>query len=139
MKTRAGELAELLRGDGKDVAPSLLIVGGGAISKVDPESTGLNPQWRNDALISWNFGSNWAEDTPADKIKYLKSTVTNLTQSLGKIAGLDHAGYFNEADPQEPLWKKAFFGRHYDRLLKIKRKVDPEGLFTCNRCVGSDL
>ncbi|KAG8714353.1 hypothetical protein FRC08_012055 [Ceratobasidium sp. 394] len=139
MKTRAGELAELLRGDGKDVAPSLLIVGGGAISKVDPESTGLNPQWRNDALISWNFGSNWADDTPADKINYLKSTVTNLTQSLGKIAGLDHAGYFNEADPQEPLWKKAFFGRHYDRLLKIKRKVDPEGLFTCNRCVGSDL
>ncbi|KAG9082944.1 hypothetical protein FRC06_004762, partial [Ceratobasidium sp. 370] len=130
METRAGELAELLGGDGTSVSPSLLIVGGGAISKVDPESTGLNPQWRNDALISWNFGGNWMDDTPADTIEYLKSMTTNLTQSLGKIAGLDNAGYFNEADPQEPLWKQTFFGRHYDRLLKIKRKIDPDGLFT---------
>ncbi|KAG8731948.1 hypothetical protein FRC10_001325 [Ceratobasidium sp. 414] len=136
METRAGELAELLGAGGKYVAPSILIVGGGAISKIDPESTGLNPQWRNDALVSWNFGSNWMDDTPADTIAHIKSTVTNLTQSLGKVAGLDNAGYFNEADPQEPLWKKAFFGRHYDRLLKIKRKIDPQGLFTCNRCVG---
>ncbi|KAG8722046.1 hypothetical protein FRC09_006928 [Ceratobasidium sp. 395] len=138
METRAGELAELIGTDGQYIAPSMLIVGGGEISKTDPESTGLNPQWRNEALISWNFGANWMDDTPVDTIKYIKSAVTNLTQSLGQIAGLDHASYFNEADPQEPLWKKAFFGRHYDRLLKIKRKVDPEGLFTCNRCVGSD-
>ncbi|KAG9077466.1 hypothetical protein FS749_010633, partial [Ceratobasidium sp. UAMH 11750] len=139
METRARDLAGLLDGDGKDVVVSLLIVGGGAISKVDPESTGLNPQWRNDALVSWNFGGHWMDGTPTDTIGHIKSTVTNLTQSLGKIAGLDHAGYFNEADPEEPLWKNAFFGNHYDQLLKIKRKVDPEGLFTCNRCVGSDL
>ena len=39
----------------------------------------------------------------------------------------------------EPQWKKVFFGSHYDRLLSIKHKVDPQNLFTCNRCVGSDL
>ncbi|KAG8697051.1 hypothetical protein FRC08_006766 [Ceratobasidium sp. 394] len=138
MEKRAGELAKLIVGDQEDITLSMLIVGGGAITKVDPESIGLNPQWRNDALVSWNFGSNWADDTPADTIAHIKSTITNLTQSLGMIAGLDNATYLNEADPQEPLWKKAFFGRHYDQLLKIKRNVDPEGLFTCNRCVGSD-
>ncbi|CAE7130684.1 unnamed protein product [Rhizoctonia solani] len=38
----------------------------------------------------------------------------------------------------EPQWKKAFFGSHYDRLLKTKQQIDPKGLFTCNRCIGSD-
>ncbi|KAG8736932.1 hypothetical protein FRC10_008705 [Ceratobasidium sp. 414] len=115
------------------------IVGGGVIDKIDPESTGLNPQWRKEALVSWNPLSGWEDDTPADMIKVIKSAVTNVTQELGKLAGLDHAAYFNEADPEEPQWKKAFFGKHYDRLLQIKRQVDPNGVFTCNRCVGSDL
>ncbi|KAG9088949.1 hypothetical protein FS749_001731 [Ceratobasidium sp. UAMH 11750] len=115
------------------------IIGGGVIDKVDPESTGLNPQWRNEALASWNPATTWTDDTPADQIKLLKSAITNVTQELGKIARLDHAAYFNEADPEEARWKKAFFGKHYDRLLKIKRQLDPKGVFTCNRCVGSDL
>ncbi|KAG9095826.1 hypothetical protein FS749_009695 [Ceratobasidium sp. UAMH 11750] len=115
------------------------IIGGGVINKIDPESTGLNPQWRKDALVSWNPTSSWTGSTPKDKIELYKSTVTNITQELGKIAGLDHAAYLNEADPEEPQWKRAFFGAHYARLLKIKRQVDPEGVFTCNRCVGSDL
>ncbi|KAG9088950.1 hypothetical protein FS749_001732 [Ceratobasidium sp. UAMH 11750] len=94
------------------------IIGGGIIDKIDPESTGLNPQWRKEALISWNPATAWTDDTP----------------ELGKVAGLDHAAYFNEADPGEPQWKKAFFGKHYDRLLKIKRQMDPKGVFWCNRC-----
>ncbi|KAG8754456.1 hypothetical protein FRC12_011187 [Ceratobasidium sp. 428] len=138
MQTRSSELAKLIS-NALVYTPSLNFVGGGAITKVDPESTGLNPQWRNDALISWNMGSTWNDATPAEKIDDIKKTITNYTQALGKLAGLDQAAYFNEADPQEPVWKKAFFGVHYGRLLRIKRDVDPEGLFACNRCVGSDL
>ncbi|KAG8736933.1 hypothetical protein FRC10_008706 [Ceratobasidium sp. 414] len=121
------------------IGTTINIVGGGVIDKIDPESTGLNPQWRKEALVSWNPSSGWTDDTPAEMIKVFKAAVTNVTQELGKIGGLDHAAYLNEADPEEPQWKKAFFGKHYDRLLKIKRQVDPMGVFTCNRCVGSDL
>ncbi|KAG8699106.1 hypothetical protein FRC09_006834, partial [Ceratobasidium sp. 395] len=67
-------------------------------------------------------------------IAELKNAVTNLTQGLSKIAGLKDAGYFNEADPNEPNWKRAWFGSHYDHLLEIKKDVDPKGLFSCNRC-----
>ncbi|KAG9079852.1 hypothetical protein FRC06_007382, partial [Ceratobasidium sp. 370] len=113
--------------------------GGGVIDKIDPESTGLNPQWRKQALVSWNPSSGWTDNTPADTIKVFKAAVNNVTQELGKIAGLDHAAYLNEANPEEPQWKEAFFGKHYPRLLRIKRQVDPKGVFTCDRCVGSDL
>ena len=33
----------------------------------------------------------------------------------------------------------AFFGTGYDRLLRIKRAVDPSGVFRCHQCVGSEL
>jgi len=45
--------------------------------------------------------------------------------------------YTNENDPFHPGdWRKNQWGRNYDRLLAIKNKVDPHGLFTCRRCVG---
>lgn len=39
----------------------------------------------------------------------------------------------------EPDWEKVFWGDKYERLVSIKRKVDPTSLFVCNRCVGGDL
>ncbi|KAG8706369.1 hypothetical protein FRC11_008296 [Ceratobasidium sp. 423] len=108
------------------------------IQDQNPESTGLNPQWRKDALVSWTFGGSWASNASAEEIEAVKGHTTQIVQKFGKVAGLDDAAYFNEADPLEPQWKKSFFGAHYDRLLKIKQQIDPKGLFTCNRCVGSD-
>ncbi|CAE6367063.1 unnamed protein product [Rhizoctonia solani] len=133
------ELVKYIWGDGKRLGASFSIIGGGAISKFDPESTGLNPQWRKDAIVSWTFGGGWAANASAEEIEQIKTDTTRIVQRFGKVAGLDDAAYFNEADPLEPQWKKSFFGSHYDRLLKIKQDVDPKGLFTCNRCVGSDL
>ena len=46
--------------------------------------------------------------------------------------------YVNETDYFEPDWKRAFWGSNYEKLLAIKHKVDPTGLFTCHHCVGSD-
>jgi hypothetical protein len=46
--------------------------------------------------------------------------------------------YVNEADYFEPDWQTAFWGENYPRLLAIKRKMDPDGLFWCHHCVGSE-
>jgi FAD/FMN-containing dehydrogenase len=46
--------------------------------------------------------------------------------------------YVNEADYFEPDWQQSFWGENYQRLLEIKRKYDPEGLFYCHHCVGSE-
>jgi FAD/FMN-containing dehydrogenase len=46
--------------------------------------------------------------------------------------------YVNETDYFEPDWQHAFWGDNYPRLLSIKRKYDPDGLFVCHHCVGSE-
>ena len=46
--------------------------------------------------------------------------------------------YVNETDYFEPNWQQEFWGANYERLLQIKRKYDPEGLFYCHHCVGSE-
>jgi hypothetical protein len=46
--------------------------------------------------------------------------------------------YVNEADYFEPNWQQQFWGESYQRLSEIKGKYDPEGLFFCHHCVGSE-
>ena len=50
----------------------------------------------------------------------------------------DAGAYVNEADYFEPDWQRAFWGENYPRLLAIKHKYDPDNLFTCHHCVGSE-
>ncbi|KAG8953166.1 hypothetical protein FRC03_011910, partial [Tulasnella sp. 419] len=116
-------------------------VAGGAVSKVDPDSVALNPAWRNDALASASilgFGF-WPDSANATEIEWNQRQTTIVNQRLREIVGSGTGAYFNEADPLEPNWKELFWGNHYERLLRLKRSIDPENIFTCNRCVGSDL
>ncbi|KAB5595771.1 ER-derived vesicles protein ERV41 [Ceratobasidium theobromae] len=127
LQNKSDQLAKYTMGDGAFIGSSALIVGGGAINDVDPDSTGLNPAWRKDALVSWSIAGIWPSAIPARQVRQIKAKVTKFTQEIGDLAGLNHGSYFNEADPAEPRWKQAFFGSHYSRLLKIKQQVDPTG------------
>ncbi|KAH7099504.1 hypothetical protein BKA62DRAFT_308067 [Auriculariales sp. MPI-PUGE-AT-0066] len=114
------------------------LVAGGAVSTFAPDSVALHPYWRK-AFVSFNFGTGWASNTTAVVKEALKTSLTSKIQALALLVGEDAASYTNEADAQEPQWRKAFWGPHYPRLLAIKSKVDPKNVFTCNRCVGSEL
>jgi len=46
--------------------------------------------------------------------------------------------YVNECDYFQPDWRRAFWGEHYARLLGVKRRYDPAGLFTVHHGVGSE-
>jgi FAD/FMN-containing dehydrogenase len=46
--------------------------------------------------------------------------------------------YFNETDYFEENWQQSFWGSNYARLADIKRKYDPNGLFTVHHGVGSE-
>lgn len=50
----------------------------------------------------------------------------------------DSGSYLNEAYPYEDDWQKAFWGDNYERLLSIKKTVDPEDVFWCVPCVGNE-
>ncbi len=47
--------------------------------------------------------------------------------------------YSNEADYFQESWQHNFWGKCYPQLLRIKQKYDPEGLFKCHHCVGSEI
>ncbi len=62
----------------------------------------------------------------------------NAAMKLLREATPNAGTYSNEADYHEPDWQKAFWGTHYPRLLAIKKKYDPEGLFRTHHSVGSE-
>ncbi len=46
--------------------------------------------------------------------------------------------YSSESDYFEPDWQRAYWGTNYDRLLAIKRNIDPDNLFRVRNGVGSE-
>ena len=46
--------------------------------------------------------------------------------------------YFAESDFFEPNWQTSYWGPNYPRLLSIKKKYDPAGLFFVHHGVGSE-
>jgi FAD/FMN-containing dehydrogenase len=57
---------------------------------------------------------------------------------INAVAG-DAGSYVNETDYFEPNWQHVFWGENYARLLELKKKYDPDGLFFCHHCVGSEM
>jgi FAD/FMN-containing dehydrogenase len=50
----------------------------------------------------------------------------------------DGGAYVSESDYFQKDWQQAFWGSNYERLLAVKRKYDPDGLFFVRHGVGSE-
>ena len=47
--------------------------------------------------------------------------------------------YWAETDYEDGEWQRSHWGdATYARLLAVKNKYDPAGLFVCHHCVGSE-
>ena len=101
----------------------------------------VNEAWRHTQsfLITANLVPDNA--TPAQ----LKNSSDHLTFDImtpwREVAPSEAGGgvYLNEADIQEPDWQTDFYGaKHYPKLLEIKKKWDPKGLFYATTAVGSE-
>jgi FAD/FMN-containing dehydrogenase len=65
------------------------------------------------------------------------SSVTKSMDKLLKV--IDQAGsYVSESDFFEPQWRRSHWGSNYPRLAAVKKKYDPDGLFTVHHGVGSE-
>jgi len=111
-------------------------VAGGAVSRVDPDSTGLNPSWRK-AVSEVYVSSTWPEGSTADFIFQQIDIMKQSTLILDELT-TDSGSYLNEGSLYERDFKKSFFGSHYDRLKSIKDEYDPTSLFVVPSGVGSD-
>jgi FAD binding domain/Berberine and berberine like len=66
------------------------------------------------------------------------SAVARAMRELRKVVP-DPGSYVAESSYFEADWSRCYWGPHYSRLLDIKRKYDPEGLFFVHHGVGSEV
>ncbi|KAF1834730.1 hypothetical protein BDW02DRAFT_325726 [Decorospora gaudefroyi] len=96
--------------------------------------TSVNPIWR-DSLWEVIMGAGWTTKTPPNIRTQIQNTIS---ASIQPFKALTPGGgcYMNEGDWTEENWQQTFFGEEYDRLLAVKKRYDPTGLFNCWKCVG---
>lgn len=65
---------------------------------------------------------------------------TAIASSIAALRAVAPKGgsYVSESDFFEKDWQRSFWGSHYGRLLAVKTKYDPTGLFFAHHGVGSE-
>jgi hypothetical protein len=59
-------------------------------------------------------------------------------QAVARAMVPNAGSYVSESNFFEPNWQQSFWGSNYPRLLAVKAKYDPEGLFIVHHGVGSE-
>jgi FAD/FMN-containing dehydrogenase len=65
------------------------------------------------------------------------ATIRRAMDALRKAAP-GAGAYVSESDYFQQRWQDAYWGPNYARLLRVKRRYDPDGLFTVRHGVGSE-
>ncbi|KAF9267089.1 FAD binding domain protein [Marasmius fiardii PR-910] len=101
-----------------------------------PENAVL-PAWREaQALLIPTIGFDPA--APFEQIAEAQRTIDTLFMPSLKEITPGSGSYMNEADPDDPDFKQAFYGTNYDKLLSIKDKWDPDQILYGAIAVGGD-
>ena len=100
------------------------------------DDVAVNPYFRK-TLFSATVGTTIDYASAAANQQAQDALTNDLLPALEKVTP-NGAAYLNEADFQQPDFQSTFYGAHYERLLSIKRKYDPEDIFYAVTAVGSD-
>jgi FAD/FMN-containing dehydrogenase len=102
---------------------------GGRIASVAPDATAF--VHRRELMCATIIGV-WTDPQHATR-------TLDWTRSF--YAGLNRArsggAYVNYADDDLAHWQTAYYGVNYDRLVKLKKQYDPDGLFTFAQSIGT--
>jgi hypothetical protein len=114
------------------------LVAGGTVantSAIPGGGNAVNPAWRTSLVHATT-----AVTVPWQNLTARAEGILALNASVAALREMapDSGAYVNEADPYEPDFQHAFWGDNYERLLEIKRKVDPDDVFWCHPCVGNE-
>ncbi|KAH8895666.1 FAD-binding domain-containing protein [Thozetella sp. PMI_491] len=99
--------------------------------------TAVLPAWR-EALTHCMVIANWDRSVPFLEMRARQDElVTDFTLALVEVTPRSGT-YMNEGNPEQPNWRREFFGDNWSRLSEIKAKYDPEGLFYAPTTVRSE-
>ena len=134
----ASTLQTLAGKPGGFTSTNIVFVGGGQVFRdaEDPYS-GVNPAWRK-SYVHNIVARGWAPGTDQATIDAIRKDITEVKVQAMKDLAPETGCYMNEADRYDPEFLEDFYGGHLDRLEEVKRKYDPEGVFYCPTCVGSE-
>jgi FAD/FMN-containing dehydrogenase len=104
---------------------------GGAVNKVAPADTAF-PHRHANYLISMD--TSWADRDGPDAVPAHLRWLAGLRESVAPF--MAEGAYVNFIDPDLADWRTAYYGANYPRLVEVKRRVDPEGLFRFPQAVG---
>jgi FAD/FMN-containing dehydrogenase len=120
------------------------IVGTGALTsstamrpiKRTDNPTSAHPAWRDmNALVimTWPW-ENAKRDLMQEKVELFAEELSPLLIEVAPDGG----SYSNEADTFMPEWRHEMYGPNWEKLLEIKEKWDPEGVFYSRNTPGAD-
>ncbi|GAB1311927.1 Inactive tetrahydrocannabinolic acid synthase [Madurella fahalii] len=99
-------------------------------------SAAVNPAWR-EAVLHLCYMTTQPSGLTALQAVDEETRMQGFLKPLRDLTP-GAGSYMNEGDPGEPDWQQSFFGANYKRLLQIKRKRDPWGVFWAQTTVGSE-
>jgi FAD/FMN-containing dehydrogenase len=97
---------------------------GGAIGHVEPGATAFV---HRDALALFSVGVKWAVDERPSAVRGLVNWVDKFWQDMGPHTS--SRSYQNFIDPAVTDWQHAYYGDNLERLVNVKRAVDPDNIF----------
>ncbi|KAI1392118.1 FAD-binding domain-containing protein [Hypoxylon trugodes] len=113
------------------------LVAGEGVKNAKPRggSNAVNPSWRNTLVhtttaVVFSPLNHTAKEEALVQVNAITEPLRQLDPGMG--------AYVNENNPGEPDWQHSFWGENYERLLQIKRTIDPDDVLWCNPCVGND-
>lgn len=100
----------------------------------------VNPALRANTLFATTSILLSDNPSPYQLQSAQKTLMDDILASWRAAAPLDRMGgsYANEGNVKEPNWQRSFYGKHYEKLLEIKRRRDPSELFYVPAGVGSE-
>lgn len=107
------------------------------VSRFASPTRAVLPQWRSTVIMS-SYYVPYDFNVPFADMKARQNFITDEIMPKIEAVTPDAGAYINEADFQQRDWQKTFFGSNYKRLLEVKRKYDPKGLFYNPLAVGSE-
>ncbi|KAL2863989.1 uncharacterized protein BJX67DRAFT_362191 [Aspergillus lucknowensis] len=103
-----------------------------------PGHASISPHWRDGVWQALHFRAYSGSIKDPELVRKIAQNAHDAMNPLRAFTP-DSGAYINEADPWEPDYINSFWGQeNYERLLRIKREVDPENLLMVRKGVGWD-
>ncbi|KAM5346286.1 hypothetical protein ACJ41O_009291 [Fusarium nematophilum] len=106
---------------------------GAKMSVAGNPDNAVNPAWRKSDILLFTSGIDEGSTGAG-----IDNRVTHVWGDMLRELTPESGTYMNEADVYEPDFQRSFYGDNYPRLLSIKKRHDPDGIFYATTGVGSE-